>query len=57
MANRALRWLARWPPPLPSSRTSRTGPDARPSAFIAKAASSAYSSGGEMSGHHAARSW
>ena len=56
MANRALRCTALWPPPLPSSSTSRTGIDADLSTVAANAASSAYSSGGEISGHHTARS-
>ena len=57
MASPGVRWLAQCPPPLPSSSTSRTGRAARRSTRPANAASSAYSSGGEMSGHHSARSW
>ena len=38
-------------------RTVRTGRSASRSSPPANAASSAYSSGGEISGHHAARSW
>ena len=56
IVNRGRRWLALWPPPLPSSRTSRTGRAAWPSRRAANADSSVYSSGGEISGHHAARS-
>jgi hypothetical protein len=56
VANRSLRCTALWPPPLPSSSTSRTGIDAESSTVAAKAASSVYSSGGEISGHHTARS-
>jgi len=57
MVNSRVRWLAQWPPPLPSSSTSRTGRSAWRSSRLANAASSAYSSGGEINGHHAARSW
>ena len=56
IAKRALRCTALCPPPLPSSSTSRTGIDAESSTPAAKAASSAYSSGGEISGHQAASS-
>ena len=49
---RAFRWYALLPPPLPSSRTSR----AEPSSRAISAASSAYSSFGEISGHHVANS-
>jgi hypothetical protein len=56
MAKLALRWTALWPPPLPSSRTSLTGIEAELSKVAAKAASSAYSSGGEISGHQTASS-
>ena len=56
MAKRFLRCTALWPPPLPSSSTSRTGIDADPSTVAANAASSAYSSAGEISGHQVARS-
>ncbi len=57
MAKAGVRWLAQCPPPLPSSSTSRTGRPAWRSTWAANLASSAYSSGGEMSGHHSARSW
>ena len=39
--NVAFRWTALWPPPLPSSSTSRTGIDAEASIEAANAASSA----------------
>ncbi len=53
--NRAARWLATCPPPLPSSSTDVVAPSAA-SRSAAKAASSAYSAGGEISGHQGARS-
>jgi len=56
MAKDALRCTALEPPPLPSSRTSCTGIAAELSTVAAWAASSVYSSGGEISGHHIARS-
>src|SRR6266576_4174123 len=54
--NCCFRWTALWPPPLPSSSTSCTSIAAEFKTVAAVAASSAYSSGAEMSGHQEARS-
>ena len=56
IANRAFRWNALLPPPLPSSSTVRVGPSALSSSEAANAASSAYSGGAEINGHQTARS-
>ena len=62
IANSCLRCTALCPPPLPSSSTvgaARPGADGRfevRSSEAANAASSAYSSGVEISGHQVARS-
>src|SRR5215469_7654630 len=53
----SLRCTATWPPPQPRSSTSWTGSTAEPKIATRRSASSAYSSAGEITGHHSARSW